>query len=90
MNIVPRFVDLDECAINQPNAKLMHGGAQHKFPLWSGLLDLIPNCIIDAKCNKNGVITNCTFWSIPQKNIIHVNIIMFHVQNEFQKALLKA
>ncbi len=64
-SIIPRFVDLDECATNQPNAKLKHGGAQHKFPLWSGLSDLIPNCIIDARCNENGVITNFTFWSIP-------------------------
>jgi hypothetical protein len=28
-SIVPRFVDLDECAIYQPNVKLRHGGAQH-------------------------------------------------------------
>jgi hypothetical protein len=32
-NIVLRFVDLDECAINKPNAtlELRYGGAQHKF-----------------------------------------------------------
>jgi hypothetical protein len=32
-NIVLRFVNFDECAINKPNAtlELRYGGAQHKF-----------------------------------------------------------
>jgi len=32
-NIVLRFVDLGECAINKPNAtlELKYGGAQHTF-----------------------------------------------------------
>jgi hypothetical protein len=32
-NIVLRFMDLDECAINQPNVilKLKYGAIEHKF-----------------------------------------------------------
>jgi len=52
--------------INQPNATLefKYGEAQHKFFLQSGPLDLIPNCIIDAICNENGIVTNYIFQPI--------------------------
>jgi hypothetical protein len=34
-NIISKFVDLDECAINQPSVtlELMYDGVQHKLPL---------------------------------------------------------
>jgi hypothetical protein len=58
--IIPRFADLDECAINELNATLeFHPNcAQHNSLLCYGPLNLISNCIINAKCNEDGIITN--------------------------------
>jgi hypothetical protein len=59
-NIIPKFVGLDEFAINQLSVtlELRYGGVQHKFLTKNGLLSHISNCIIDARCNENGIITN--------------------------------
>jgi len=79
--IIPRFVNLDEHAINECNATLefLQICAQHNLLLCCGPLNLISNCIINAWCNEDGIITNCTLWWIPYKCIIHGNIIMFHI-----------
>jgi hypothetical protein len=61
-SINPRFANLDEHAINEPSATLefhqIH--AQHNPFLCYGPSNIIFNCIINARCNENGIITNCT------------------------------
>jgi hypothetical protein len=61
-HIIPWFVDLDECANNEPNAtfELWYGGAQFDMLIYYEPLKLILNCIIDVRCNENGIITNYT------------------------------
>jgi len=47
-HIIPRFVDLDEWPINEPNATLefWYCGAQHNLLLYFVLSNLIPSGII--------------------------------------------
>jgi len=89
--IIPCFVNLDERAIIEPNASLefcqIH--AQHNPLLYCGPSNLISNYIINVKCNEDDIITNYSLWPIPCKCIVRENIIMFHIQNELQKALLQ-
>ncbi len=88
--IIPRFVNLDERAINEPNAILEfhHICVQHNSLLCYGPSNFISNHINDARCSEDDIITNCTLWPIPCKCIICGNIIMFHIQNELYKVLL--
>jgi hypothetical protein len=50
-------VDLDERANNEPNAtlKLWYGGAQFDMFIYYESPNLIPNCVIDVRCNENGI-----------------------------------
>jgi hypothetical protein len=65
--IIPRFANLDEHAINEPNASLEFHQicAQHNPLLCYGPLHLISNCIINARCDEDGIITNYILWLIP-------------------------
>ncbi len=58
-SIIPRFANLDECAINEPNAtlKFQYVCAQHNLFLCCGPSNLISNCIINVRCNEDGIIT---------------------------------
>jgi hypothetical protein len=60
--IIPRFANLDEHAINEPNVTLEFHQicAQRNLLLCYGPLNLISNCIINARCNEDGTITNYT------------------------------
>jgi hypothetical protein len=88
--IVPWLTNFDESTINKSNANLelwkLH--SQDLMLLNSGPLDLINNDEIDARCNKNVIIIYCTLAPIPWECIIFGDIIMFHIQNEVEQALL--
>jgi hypothetical protein len=60
--IIPRFTNLDEHAINEPNASLEFHQirAQHNLFLCCGPSNLISNYIINARCNEDDIITNYT------------------------------
>lgn len=54
------------------------------FLTW-GPLNFIHKCIIDACCNEQCIITQCKFQPIQHENIIHSDIIVFHVENEVER-----
>jgi hypothetical protein len=60
-SIIPRFVNLDERAINEPNATLefQYVCAQHNPFLCCGPSNFISNYIINVRSNEDDIITNC-------------------------------
>jgi len=83
--IVPRLVDLDKSSINEPQYKVLSilelwdigiGGSSfvnNRQP------NLVNDGFIDARCNENCIFTYYTFTLIPYENIVHCNVVMFHV-----------